>query len=62
MAKQKKLVVVNKHGVRSTVVDVVSVPSAEGDVWCVRLRDDADGCIDAIPMDGFIANFTKVES
>jgi hypothetical protein len=58
---KRNLVVTNKHGARFTVVGVESVASADGDVWCVRLRD-SDRCVCSIPMDAFAANFSKVKS
>ncbi len=56
----KKQVVENKHGVRFTVVGVESVPSAEGAVWCVRLRDSTRAVVE-VPMTAFAVNFTQVD-
>ena len=57
---KQNLQVANKQGVRFTVVGVESVPSADGEVWCVRLRD-TERFVEAVPMDAFAANFMKVK-
>lgn len=61
MKKTQQLVVTNKHGARFTVLGVESVPSAEGAVWCVQLRDSARAVV-GVPMTAFVATFTKVDS
>jgi hypothetical protein len=57
---KRNLTVINKYGARFTVVGVECVASADGHVWCVRLRD-SDRFTCAIPMDTFATNFSKMK-